>query len=263
MSWVVASASQRGSVHQRNGAPNQDAHRADSSASDGVAIVADGHGNQRYLRSETGARLAVETAAQILPGCLGKITAELASPSGLDLDGLEEALAQVVVTQWRSAVADHLGAHPLESMAQADAMTTYGTTLLAVAANAAHLLAFQIGDGELVLVAPDGTVTQPFAPDPTHDGVHTHSLAEADPVRAARVALIDLATHPVTLAFVVTDGFGAPQVERDWVQQVSADLLGHLRSNGIDWVREKLSTWLTEPAEVGGDDTTLALLARL
>lgn len=258
--WAATSASHRGSIHQRSGAPNQDAHRSGTTPDAGFAVVADGHGHPRYLRSDVGADLAAATAAAVLPACLAGIALELTNDPTHDTDGLEEALAQVIVEQWREAVAHHLSEHPLPDVD--DPLSVYGTTLIALAGNQTHLLALQIGDGDLALVTPSGQTLHPFPPDPDHDGVHTHSLSEPDPIPYVHVAVIDLSRQPVELAFAATDGFGGPQVEARWTERVGAELLEHVRSQGIAWVGERLPGWLTEPAEVGGDDTSLALIAR-
>ncbi|HEY4609378.1 MAG TPA: protein phosphatase 2C domain-containing protein, partial [Ilumatobacteraceae bacterium] len=58
--WAAVTASVRGASHERNGKPNQDAVRvvqAKGSTPGLVAAVCDGHGGDRYVRSDVGSRL--------------------------------------------------------------------------------------------------------------------------------------------------------------------------------------------------------------
>src|SRR4051812_12483957 len=67
--WRIVGKSVRGATHERAGIPNQDAIRWLPESGSGcplILAVADGHGSRRSFRSETGARLAVETAAQVI-----------------------------------------------------------------------------------------------------------------------------------------------------------------------------------------------------
>src|SRR4051812_9146589 len=67
--WRVIGQSVRGATHERTGMPNQDAIRwlPESGATLPLILaVADGHGSPRSFRSETGARLAVEIATQVI-----------------------------------------------------------------------------------------------------------------------------------------------------------------------------------------------------
>ena len=65
------------------------------------------------------------------------------------------------------------------------------------------------------------------------------------------------------LAFQCTDGFGSSRVDATgWWQQTGEELVRFGREHGLGWVAEQLPGWLVEPAQVGGDDTTLAILSR-
>jgi hypothetical protein len=137
----------------------------------------------------------------------------------------------------------------------------YGTTIVAMAASDGVLAAMQIGDGEAVVVLADGTTRQPLPADPDLHGPVTTSLCQPDPLRSLRCAGMDLKSHELALGFVCTDGFGAGRVDgTEWWRQVGEELLSHARDHGFDWIRDMLPQWLQEPAQVGGDDTTLALL---
>jgi hypothetical protein len=119
----------------------------------------------------------------------------------------------------------------------------------------------QIGDGDAVVVSTTGRAFLPLPDDPELDGQRTTSLCQPDPLRSLRCAGLD-ASKDVALGFLCTDGFSSPQLDRHgWWQPVGTELLEHLRENGVEWVTAKLPGWLTEPALLGGDDTTLAVLA--
>ena len=63
--WQIVSATVRGAAHERHNAPNQDKFSWWQLAGDmtfAVLCVADGHGGSEYIRSDTGARFAVEQA---------------------------------------------------------------------------------------------------------------------------------------------------------------------------------------------------------
>ena len=66
--WLVVSASERGSQHHRDGRPNQDAVASApiGGPNPGLAVaVADGHGGASYVRSASGARIAVDVACEL------------------------------------------------------------------------------------------------------------------------------------------------------------------------------------------------------
>jgi hypothetical protein len=94
--WRAIGASVRGASHVRAGLPNQDAiylsslatsaapDAPDAASTPGAAgfpgtplllAVADGHGSAKCFRSDTGARLAVETAARVIREALHELSA--------------------------------------------------------------------------------------------------------------------------------------------------------------------------------------------
>jgi hypothetical protein len=121
----------------------------------------------------------------------------------------------------------------------------------------------QIGDGDAVVVTAAGQALRPVPEDPALDGTRTTSLCQPDPVDALRIGALDAAAADVVLGYLCTDGFSTSRVDRDgWWQQTGAELVSFAREHGFAWIGERLHGWLEEPAQIGGDDTTLALLAR-
>ena len=261
--WAVTSASRIGSVHVRDHRPNQDAARTWSAGEGAVIAVADGHGYHLHFRSDVGAELAAECALDGLRTAL---------PSFTDAHTARAALPGVVagiVDSWYAAVAAHVANSPYAANDAVDTGTAYGSrqpygsTLLALAVTDSVLVSFQIGDGDTVAVRSNGEAFRPLAEDDAHDGVHTASLCQPEPLAAMRYVVIDLTNDDVELAFLCTDGFGSSRVDTSgWWRETGTQLVGFVRDHGLVWVTDQLPSWLEEPALVGGDDTTLALLTR-
>ncbi len=109
--WQATGRSVRGAAHRRRGAPNQDAILWwPTGAGDATAVlaVADGHGSAGCPRSGAGARLAVETAVDVLRLLLDEAGADRWQALERDRCGLPVVLADL----WREAVADHAERHP-------------------------------------------------------------------------------------------------------------------------------------------------------
>lgn len=266
--WTTLSGSSIGSVHVRDELPLQDAVLTwtDPERGYAVAAVADGHGHRAHFRSDTGAAMAVVSAVEelrrILPAVAG---------AGADRDaarGLLRGAAAGLVETWTAKVRHHAEAHPftepeLQLSAARDPLRPYGSTILAAAALPGLVLFLQIGDGDTVLVTSAGEAARPLPEDGDLDGVHTSSLCQPRPLDALRIAVLDVAERDVALVYLTTDGFGKPRVDATgWWRETGEQLLGFCRSHGLNWVRDQLPDWLAEPAKVGGDDTTMALLVR-
>ncbi|MEQ6903813.1 protein phosphatase 2C domain-containing protein [Nocardioides sp. YIM 152588] len=267
--WTALAASTIGSVHVRDRRPLQDAALTWSEGDLAVAAVADGHGHVAHFRSDTGAALAVVSAIEVvrrgLPDLAGPaLDAERASARLFDLG------AEVVAT-WVAGVRQHLAVNPYRGgeveAAAHDPLLPYGSTLVVAGAVGDRLVLLQIGDGDAVVVTADGHARRPLPEDPAGDGLRTSSLCQPEPLRALRVAVVDTAAAEpgaeVVLAFLCTDGFGSSRVDAEgWWRQTGEQLVDYTRTRGIGWVADQLGTWLEEPALIGGDDTTLAVLVR-
>ncbi|MCL2543940.1 MAG: protein phosphatase 2C domain-containing protein [Nocardioidaceae bacterium] len=259
--WVPLSATTIGSVHVRDGLPLQDAVLTWAEGDQAVIAVADGHGHRAHFRSDTGAALAVVSAVEEVRRLLPEVT-----DAGTATDVARRAMTAMVTT-WTDKVRHHIEAHPFSEAEQAlgaaaDPLRPYGSTVLVVGVAADVMVVAQIGDGDVVLVDSRGEAFRPLPDDPRHDGVRTSSLCQPDPLDSLHVAAVDTGVAGVTLAFLCTDGFGNSRVDPDWWRQTGGQLGAFVATNGIAWVRDQLPGWLEEPARVGGDDTTMALIVR-
>jgi hypothetical protein len=255
--WTVLSGTQIGSVHLRDGRPLQDAVRTWAEGDAAVAAVADGHGHHEHFRSDVGAQIAVDAAVDALVAALPTLT------DAVTAERILPEVASRAVAAWRDGVRRHVEQTPFGAGVPADPLRPYGTTLLAMAVTDEVLAVLQIGDGDTVVVDGAGRASRPLPADPESDGVSTASLCQPEPLRSLRTASIEVPAADVVLAFQCTDGFGSSRVDADgWWRQTGEELVRFGRERGLDWVAEQLPGWLEEPAQVGGDDTTLALIGR-
>jgi hypothetical protein len=255
--WTVVSGTQIGSVHVRDGRPIQDAVRTWTGDNAAVLAVADGHGHHDHFRSDVGAQIAVEAAVDALVVALPELTDPVVAQRAV-----AEVAARVVET-WTAKIRQHSADNPFAGGAPRDPLRPYGTTLLAIAVAGDTLAMFQIGDGDTVLVDGAGQAFRPLPDDPDQDGVSTASLCQPNPLKSLRAGAVDARQGDVVLAFLCTDGFGSSRVDAaGWWQQTGEELVRFGREHGLDWVAGQLPGWLVEPAQVGGDDTTLALVVR-
>lgn len=265
--WRPVAASRTGARHLARAADNQDAYAVEVTSGHQVVVVADGHGAESHPRSAAGARLAADVAAAVLLEVAGQ---QHGRTTDFEADLASRAAPQLV-DRWRAAVLQHAAANTWtdQEAAAIGGRTTdpsavlyaYGTTVLGLVATAGLLGVIQLGDGDVVLALADGTARRPLPDDPALVGSQTSSLAQDDPLASMRVAAVDLRAVPVLLAWASTDGFGAGRADaHGWWLAVARELIGHVRTHGVSYLAEKLPIWLEEPAEVGGDDTTIAML---
>jgi serine/threonine protein phosphatase PrpC len=276
--WRVVGRSVRGATHGRTGAPNQDAIHWLPKSGAGLPLilsVADGHGSNRSFRSDVGARLAVETAAQVISDFL-RVQAQAESLSATKR-AAEEWLPVALVRSWLSAVASHLAEQPLSAdelhllgaehaepsieMLRPNSELAYGTTILAAAVTADFILYLQLGDGEILTVSNDGEVTSPLPKDKRLFANETTSLCSEEAWRDFRVSFHVISNAPPALILLTTDGYPNSFRDESGFLKVGSDILEMIRSGGLDVVDNHLESWLSESTHAGsGDDVTLGII---
>jgi serine/threonine protein phosphatase PrpC len=262
--WRCATASARGSQHDRRGLPNQDAVAV--GAVDGrpgavVAAVADGHGGDRYVRSDAGARLAVDVACSA--------AAALLAGGGTLRDATGPALRASIVERWRHLVDIDAASHPFADEEQQRAGTplddqpelAYGATLLLAIATDDGLALVQLGDGDIVVASSTGTVRTPVPSDDRLVAGMTTSLCLPTAGDDFRVALVP-ADEGADLVLVASDGYGNSFASPDWREAVMTDLRRVIDAGGLAAVERNLLAWAAQSAEAAGDDVTVAVLSR-
>ena len=265
LGWAFG-CSRIGSSHVRAGKPCQDAYALWSGAVAGqacvIAAVADGHGDERHDQSHFGAALAVRGAIeelvslQIHFGGRGS-SAELVSSFKTDFP-------RRFGIRWREAVIADANSRALTSGSEekredSDLLPRYGTTLLVALVVGNTLLVGQIGDGETMLVRPDGAVDFPLARENEDVGVITDSLCTAESYRRWRTAALDASLGGLVL--LSTDGLVNAFSDELQVTVFARSMQDRLREFGSPQVAASLPGWLDHYSDRGsGDDITLAVV---
>lgn len=278
--WLALGASVQGALHRKKSLPNQDAlaWRPDSRRGPPIVLaVADGHGSAKSFRSGTGARLAVEQAAELLMEFLHSWQGS--NNLSLVKHTAEDQLPKALARCWKQAVQEHLAELPLapaeldglensegpasRSKVEREPVLAYGTTLLAVAVADTFLLYVQQGDGDILAVTAEGEADRPLPRDERLFANETTSLSSQDAGLDFRVGLQPLPAAAPVLILVATDGYANSFRSDACFRQVGSDLLRILRTDGLAEVEGSLAQWLAETTAAGsGDDITLGLLCR-
>lgn len=270
-------ASVCGVSHTRDGLPNQDAlalwHAGAHERRCVVAAVADGHGGPRHFRSATGARFAVDAAADTLRG----FAAEWEAASPEKQQQLASAtLPEAIVADWSARVRRHLEAQPIQDAewttleghsgvagrehVQAEPTLAYGATLIAALVTSRQIVLLQVGDGDAMLVAPDGKAWHPIPKDARLTGEFTTSICRSHAEQDFRHAIMTV-DGTASLLMLATDGYSNSfRTDADFLQ-VGTDVLQMVRQDGVSGVEKQLPRILADASTNGsGDDITVALV---
>ena len=259
-----------GSSHLALGRPCQDASFSGTIGNLHLAIVSDGHGGERYVRSEYGARFAVEAAREII----------LQSALMPWQDSSERLLyIEELVSLWKLKVMSHYMSHPLSPTEQSiiyrsltiehilstqEIYTLYGCTLMAACIHEDGWFAFQIGDGKCVTIHPTPSYTtltaQPIPDDERCFLNMTTSLCEAFAESSFRYAGGDKDSIPSAI-FLGTDGIDTSWGSRELLHDFYLEILKHCSSR--ETILQELREVLPKLSEKGShDDMSIAALVR-
>jgi serine/threonine protein phosphatase PrpC len=137
----------------------------------------------------------------------------------------------------------------------------YGSTLIASLVVADSILIGQIGDGDVVLVRPDGTLECPVPADTTLPGNETRSLSSRDAHLLWRTATLDRGDGGVLIAATdgISDSFDGTEGE-EFLTFIRS-LVDRIGRYGIEKVMGSMKDWLDRYSTLGsGDDMTVVIL---
>lgn len=222
MTYELFCRSVRGASHIRKDIPCQDSGMKKDCGEYKIFAAADGHGDFRCIRSDTGSQKICEIACEDLEtfaGTLGEQEWESKLFQKSEAELLVRQLCDCMVGKWIEAVGEEYERNPLTeaekqrtpgSAGQYEAGSRvermYGTTLIAGLQTEKYLLLLQQGDGRCVVFHDDGRADQPIPWDERCVGNATTSLCDDDAAPSFRFHVIDLEKDPVIACIAGTDG---------------------------------------------------------
>lgn len=187
----------RGSLHILTNKPCQDYAASCYSKDYAIGIVADGHGNDRYFRSERGARFAVDVTISILQELLSSTKNMKQLPKG----DWQKQIAASIISRWNDCIEQDQAEEvftddELNTLKESDKneielgnwQFVYGTTLIAVVLTKGCFFGLQIGDGKCVAIDTTGKPQQPIPWDNRCFLNQTTSLCDNDAISLFRFA---------------------------------------------------------------------------
>jgi len=261
LGWAFG-CSTRGASHNRNGKPCQDAVAIWSGTflAEPVMVmaVADGHGDRRHDLSHRGAALAVESGVEeVVQSLSAATTGDPGTPAAPLTVRITDRWTRKTLSD-AAATGDCTGGDAAED--PHPVLTRYGTTLLLAVATRERILLAQLGDGDILLVRPDGRVESPLEKDPALLGSVTHSLSSRNVQECWHTAEIPVNTGGVLLLATdgLSDSFAGPGDEE--FLTFARSLVDRIHEFGIERVAASLHGWMDSFSRQGsGDDITVAL----
>lgn len=278
--WYAVGNSVRGASHIRSGAENQDDFMILPQEGIGeyvVATLSDGHGDAKCFRSKTGSRFAVETAtSELIKFIEGPLQNEHISVISREA---QESLVSRIHKEWQNKISEDQeknkftdeeisrlekskGAAAVKAV-NSNPFLAYGATLSAVLVSQEYIVYLQIGDGEIIMVPEDGPPERPIPVDERLFGNETTSLSGKNAVGDFRVYFQSIYGPAPALIFLCSDGYSNAYQTDESLFQAGTDILGLVKSKGIEVLETNLNSWLKDTTEkFTGDDTTLVVLVR-
>lgn len=284
----------QGFSHKAQGKPCQDF--ADVVQKKGFAIisVADGHGGERYFRSEVGSRIAVEVAETEF----GKLLIDISKRQWLDgkinWEQTIKALESNIVKEWQNKVEEDFAKHPLSEdekilakkygiefetfprenserekicdvkLRNSEILKCYGSTLLSTLyipalgfplSKKSFWIAIQIGDGLTFALDENGGEFFPIPEDENLGCGFTTSLCSSD---AAENFRHSFGFSKLKAVVVCSDGVANSFAKEKFVDFVSG-IWKNVNKNGRENVQRELQEYFPRLSEQGsGDDVSLA-----
>ena len=268
-----------GKKYRERGLPCQDFAATLEFGDVQAVAVADGHGGKDYFRSDTGARLAVETAFEQI-----KIFCKDLSPEKNFSEPGIRNFELSIVEGWREKVlADwHARLNTFESEPRWQTVSdkykarftsdekyipvAYGTTLICAVSIGTQVLIAQIGDGSCVVLRRDGDWEVPVPPDKENFANVTTSLCDEDAFEKFRHVVLNCDGNSPVAIFLSSDGlddcYPLFDNEKHLFKFYRETVIDGLLDDGFDatatGLREDILPYMTERGS--NDDISLAWL---
>lgn len=186
-----------GYSHIKNKKPCQDFSIAYHDEERTIVAVCDGHGGDKYIRSDRGSKFACEAVLNALKS----LPASYLRKS--DTNAVKEKLKLNVLTEWNHKVEEDLAAKKISSKElsalsdkdkaalRREPFTAYGTTLNGVMVIGKKLVTVQLGDGGCCTIK-NGELEEVFPEEDEEQVANlTYSMCQSDAFDHLKVAVTD------------------------------------------------------------------------
>jgi len=244
----------------------------------GIACVADGHGGNKYFRSDRGSNLAVSIALRSLADFYGSVAIKKTvffdrkisneDIKKIDMQSKLKQLEANIIYKWRNAVLEDIKNNPLteaeteicsDNHIQGDDPVIYGTTLLAALVSDSLWFVMHIGDGLCVVLENEENVYCPIKGDERLAFGRTTSLCDNDSINNFRESYGFSQISGLTVA---TDGM-ADSFEPERYLQFNKELYDKF-SHFPEKTEAELKDFLPKISERGSrDDISIAGIFRV
>lgn len=242
-----------------------------------VAIVCDGHGSNKYFRSDRGSRMASEVTMSAIQELMKSRTIKNEQGSKLidalfaNSDKFMQQLAANIIYRWREQIAEDYQREPFSeselallspkelaaSQKEDGWVSAYGTTLIAAVRASNFWFGLHIGDGKCVTVNADGTTAQPIPWDEKCFLNVTTSLSDAQALSSFR-SVFSTKNLP-TAIFVGTDGVDDTFGNDEALESFYKTVVQLFNEKDFDEAKAELKTYLPKLSEKGSrDDVSIA-----
>lgn len=257
--------SAKGSSHIKNNTVCQDASWSDCNDKRSIVIVADGHGNKRYCRSDKGSQFAVNCAAEVIDEFLENTSEQ--DWHEIKYNDTLTKLCNCIIARWHTAIEKSVEENPfteeeLKDIPQKYAQDyldginiakAYGTTLIAVFTVGERCFGIHIGDGKCVALYEDGSINEPIPWDEDCIFNITTSLCDESASEKFRYAEI---INPVAV-FIGTDGID--DTYGTGLHYFYLNVVNMMQTQGYESTVKYLDGYMSTISENGShDDVSLA-----
>ena len=211
MSFTGNNISIRGKSHITRNLPCQDSSAVLCTDEYAIAVVSDGHGGEKYIRSNIGSRIAVDSSISVLKEYMSDM-ARFRERLEDDPDGLLMMLSKRIIAEWNTRVDEYDSSNPQtpaetffleqKGLDIQEYQKKYGATLVISVLTEFASFGIQIGDGDLVAIRTDGYMSMPMPEDEYCVGNVTTSLCS----RKASEYVRYYCDKPADASLVSSDG---------------------------------------------------------
>ena len=269
---VTLDARCRGSEHIKQNKPLQDfsGSTTDRWKSYAFAIVADGHGGEKYFRSAVGAEFAVRSAALVSTRIVKELQFHIKKKETEVIEKTLQNLCSRILIEWREKVETHYAENPLTEeetalceslqitrpLAEDAVLTLYGSTLLFAVYLEGYDFWFtlQIGDGRCIAIKEDNSVFYPIPDDEKLGFGVTSSLCNKNAIEYFHYSF---GFEKLNGIAVMTDG-----LTDSFANEKLPDFILSVQKNAIqdrETTKTELNAFLPKLSEQGsGDDISIA-----